>query len=151
MKKLLLAFSFVLLITGSVFAANNDPEDIKAVDEAVSSLIQAFLKADGAALDKLAAADLIYVHSAGNVEDAAAFKNAVTSGKDKYLNVKFNYQTISTTPTAAIVSHIFDGTLISKGVNNEQPYNLHLGVVQVWKKEGGTWKIVARKSHRLPF
>jgi hypothetical protein len=146
MKKLLLAISFVMLMAAPALADN-----AADVAQAVEGMRQAMLSGKAADLEKIPTADLIYVHSAGNAENTKQFLESIVSGKDTYKKVEFNYQTISAFDTVAIVSHIFDGTVVTKGQNNEQPYNVHLGVVQVWKKDGGTWKLAARKSLRIPF
>jgi hypothetical protein len=146
MKKLLLTFSFVMLMVTPALADNKSD-----VEKAVEGMRLALLSGKAADLEKIPTHDLIYVHSAGNAENIQQFLESIISEKDTYKRVEFNYQTISAFDTTAIVSHIFDGTLISKGVNNEQPYDVHLGVIQVWKKVDGVWKLTARKSVRLSF
>jgi hypothetical protein len=146
MKKLLLAVSFVMLMAAPAFADNKAD-----VEKAVEGMRLAMLSGKAADLEKIPTPDLIYVHSAGNAENTQQFLDSIVSGKDSYKRVEFNYQTVSAFDTSAIVSHIFDGTIVTKGQNNEQPYDVHLGVVQIWKKVDGVWKLSARKSLRIPF
>ena len=150
MRKIFLAFFVFLLLAGQAFAAINDPADIKAVEAAVEKLFQAMRDADMATIDKLIVPDLIYVHSAGAVDDITVFKKKIAE-IDSYKRIDITNQVVATTENSAVVSHIFGGTLVTKGTNNEQPYNVRLGVVQIWKKIGDEWKLSARKSFILSF
>ena len=149
-KKIVLAFFVFLFIAGQAFAAVNDPADIKAVETAVENLRQALLKADQAAIDKLLTPDVIYVHSAGAVDNLAIFKQKLAE-IDSYKRIDILNQVVATTENSAVVSHIFDMTIVSKGTNNDQPRDMRLGVVQVWRKIGGEWALSARKSFILSF
>jgi hypothetical protein len=150
MKKLalVLALLCVFMASGTVWAAD---ANVEAVTAAVENMRQAMLGGERAALEKVPSADLIYVHSAGKVENAAQFVDAVANKIDTYKKIEFNYQSVAATDTTAVVSHTFDGTVISKGTNDDKPYDVHLGVIQVWRKEGDVWKLFARKAIRIPF
>jgi len=85
------------------------------------------------------------------VDDYAIWVDKIADGKvDAYKKVEFKDQKIMVDGDVAVVRHIFEGTLVSKGQNNEQPYDVKLGVMQIWRKVGGAWKLFARQSFKLP-
>jgi len=148
MKKILLALALVCLAAGPAFAASADEA---AVEKAVEGMRQALLSGKKANLEKIPMKSLIYVHSGGAVDDYTIWLDKIVDGKvDTYKRVEFNNQKINVDGNVAIVRHIFEGTLISKGQNNGQPYDLKLGVMQIWRKVGGAWKLFARQSFKLP-
>ena len=147
MKKILLALVLICFVAGPVTANANEAE----VEQAVNGMIQALLSGKKADLEKIPMKSLIYVHSGGAVDDYAIFLDKIVDHKtDNYQKVEFKDQKINVDGDVAIVRHIFEGTLISKGVNNEQPYDVRLGVMQIWRKDGGSWKLFARQAFRLP-
>jgi hypothetical protein len=135
-------------VAGPAFAASADEA---AVEKAVEGMRQALLSGKKANLEKIPMKSLIYVHSGGAVDDYAIWLDKIVDGKvDTYKRVDFNNQKINVDGNVAIVRHVFEGTLISKGQNNEQPYEVKLGVMQIWRKVGGAWKLFARQAYRLP-
>jgi len=147
MKKLALGMLMLLLAAGTGWAADN----VKNVEVAVEHMRQAMLSRDRAELEKIPSADLIYIHSGGNAENAKQFVDALVARNDEYQQVAFNNQKVFASDTSAVVSHIFDVTATAKNVNDGKPYDVHLGVMQVWKKEGGAWKLFARRAFQIPF
>jgi ketosteroid isomerase-like protein len=146
--KVLLGFLMLFVMAGTAFASDTD--DVNAATE---TLRKAMLKGNKAALEASIMPDLIYVHSAGKVENAAQFVGAIAgeSKVDTYKAIAFNNQSVATDGNLAIVSHIFDGTCVSKGKNDDKTYTVHIGVTQLWKKYEGKWKLQARKAVLLPF
>jgi ketosteroid isomerase-like protein len=149
MKIPVLALCLVLATLGSAFASS----DVDAVNAATENLRNAMLKADKAALEKAVMPDLIYVHSAGKVDNAKDFVGAIVgeTKTDTYQAIAFNNQKVVTDGNLAIVTHIFDGKAVTKGRNNDQPYDIDIGVTQLWKKTGEGWKLQARKATLLSF
>jgi len=72
----LLASGASILAQAPAFAQGGDAA---AVAEAVSNLTKAMLNADKAKLDALVADQLSYGHSAGKIEDKAAFVDVIAS------------------------------------------------------------------------
>lgn len=146
MKKILLALALVCLVAAPAFAAGEAD-----VEKAVEGMRMAMLSGKKADVEKVPMKSLIYVHSAGAVDDYQIWQDKIIDGKvDTYKRVEFNKQTVQVDGDVAIVRHIFDGTVVSKGVNNNQPYEVHLGVMQIWRKDGGVWKLYARQAFKLP-
>ncbi|MDR2727458.1 MAG: nuclear transport factor 2 family protein [Deltaproteobacteria bacterium] len=148
MKKILLVLALICLVAGPAFAASADEA---AVDKAVDGMIQAMLSGKRADLEQIPMKSLVYVHSAGAVDDCAVWVDKIADGKvDNYQKIEFKDQTINVDGDVAVVRHIFEGTIITKGQNHDHPYNVRLGVMQIWRKDGGAWKLFARQAFRLP-
>jgi hypothetical protein len=147
MKNFVFAVLVLLLIAGTAFAA----DDAKDVEAAVEHMRLAMLSRDPAELEKIPSAELIYIHSGGNIENAKQFVDALVAKHDEYQRVEFNNQKIFVSDTTAVVTHIFDVTATAKNVNDGKPYDVHLGVMQVWRKEGSAWKLFARRAFQIPF
>src|ERR1700686_5936306 len=82
------------------FAASADED---AVAKNVEAFRAAQVAADAKALDTLCAAELSYSHSDARVEDKPTFIANATSGKSKFLSLKYEEVKIRVVGDAAIV------------------------------------------------
>jgi len=130
----------LLLIAAAVSLSAADPKaDVLSTMETWK---QAMLKKDGAALEPLLHADLLYSHSDGRTETKADILKALPN----LGSIKFGESSV----------RIYGNTALVKGsmeiVNNATtpPTALNLSVLQVWLKGPKGWQLVARHSNRLP-
>lgn len=147
MKNILFALVMFFAMGGAILAS-----DVDDVNGAVEKLRQAMLSGDKAGLESSILPDLIYVHSGGSVDDARVFVANIANGPDKidtYTKIDHTNQTVVSNGAQAIVTHIFDGVCLNKG--KADPTIIHLGVMQVWRKTDGAWRLSARKAVRLSF
>ena len=133
---------FCLLI--STFL-NAQSKDEKQVEASVEKLKQAMISGDRASLETIAAEDLSYGHSSGNIENKSAFVESIASGKSDFVNMDLQDQTIKVSGKTALVRHklfadIFDGGKAGK---------IKLGVLLVFQKQKGDWKLLARQAFKL--
>lgn len=102
--------------------------------------------ADVAALDKLYTDELIYAHSTGNVDSKKAYLDRLKSGAQKYEHVTIEKSRV--VPYGdAVVTHSFVRTT---GISNGKPFDDHVMMLHVWVKQGGTWRIAAHQTTKLP-
>jgi hypothetical protein len=143
MKRIVtIAFLFVSI---STFAQSSAEEKVWS---RVGALTQAIFETkDSAALADLVNDKVTYGHSGGNIENKTQMvHNAVTSAT-KYKDANIERVSINIDKKTAVLRHNFRATSIDdKGV--ESPLNL--GILQVWKKEHGKWRIWARQAVRIP-
>jgi ketosteroid isomerase-like protein len=126
--------------------ASAQSTDEKTVAAAVETLRKAMIDADKSILESLTAEELSYGHSSGAIEDKAAFVEAIVSGKSNFNTIELSDQTIKFAGNAAIVRHKFKAELVGTGgVLN----NVNIGVLQVWQKQKGKWKLIARQAVKL--
>ncbi|SFM25876.1 nuclear transport factor 2 family protein [Methylobacterium pseudosasicola] len=136
----------ILMHAPSAIAAGpGDATQGTAVEAAVDDLTKALLAADGKALDALTLDGLSYGHSSGVVQDKAAFIEALTSGRSKFPSITLSDRTASVIGDDAIVRHVFDGETVSGG----KTAPVHIGVLQVWHRDGGRWRLMARQAFKL--
>ena len=137
-----IVMALTLLGAASVVAQSGDEA---AVAQAVEAFRNATLKADRAQFTALTADQLSYGHSAGRVENKTEFIDAATSGQSRWKFITITDQTIKIVDNNAIVRHTLTGETERDGKTNP----VKIGVLMVWHKQDGQWKLLARQAVRL--
>ena len=132
-----------LLLAGS---AGADAADEAAVTQGVETLRKALLEADRTKLEQVAAKDISYGHSDGRVETKEQFIHGVMTRKQTVKSLAFPELKVAVVGNAAVVRHIYlsDSELEGKATTTR------IGALQVWQKQDGGWKLLARQGFRLP-
>ncbi len=118
--------------------------DAAAVAEAVAALTKAMLAADKAQLDTLVADQLSYGHSGGVIQTKAEFVDVIASKKTVYKSIVLSDQTVAVAGNAAIVRHAWASESESGGKSTLSK----IGILQVWQKQGASWKLLARQAFK---
>ncbi len=133
-------------ILSSAPALADDAADAAAVEKAAQDLRQAMLDANGPALDALVAPQMIYAHSDGHVEDKTKYVDTIVTKKTIYTSITLsNIKTVVAGDTA-VVRLVFDCAYIDAG---KPPATAHLGVMETWQKQGGSWKLLGRQAYHI--
>ena len=115
----------------------------------VTALVEAFrvamLKGDGGALEQLCADQMSYGHSAGRIETKAQFITASTSGKSTWNFINLSDQSVNAVGDSAIARHILIGETLSDGKTTA----IKIGILMVWQKQSGEWRLLARQAYRI--
>ena len=138
---------FALAATTLIVPAVAATDDEDAVKQAVESLRKAILAQDKATLETLAAEQLSYSHSDGNVEDKATFIANATNGKSKFTSLKYEDTKIRIVGPVAIVRFHWLGEQESTADGKKSSTNLH--ILMNWVKQGSDWKLLTRASTKL--
>jgi hypothetical protein len=142
MTKLFTLITLCCSLSLGLLAQSPDEKDVAA---AVESLRKAMVEANKSNLEKLTAEALSYGHSSGKIEDKAAFVEGIVSGKSDFVTIQLSDQTIKIVGNTAIVRH-----KLSAETNNEgKPGTANLGVLLIWQKQQGQWKLLARQATKL--
>src|SRR6476620_9337520 len=141
-KAILFISLFSLLSTTSI--AQSKEEKIWGRVEALTKAV--FETKDSVALDDLVSSRVSYGHSGGNIEDKKTMVHNASASKTEYKNRNFERISIVVDDEMAIVRHTFRAISIDNG--KESP--LDLGLLQVWKKEKGKWRLWARQAVKIP-
>ena len=143
-----LAAAGVLTLGAAAFAGRGlaNTEDEAAVKKAVEELKAAWLKQDKATLEAMTLPQLSYSHSDARLEDKAKFIEGVMGRKAIVKSLEFPDMTVQVVGNTAIVRHLW----VSQTELEGKVTDTKVGVMQVWQKQDGTWKLLARASHRLP-
>lgn len=115
------------------------------VAAAVENLKQAMLSGNRSALNDIAANDLSYGHSSGKIENKTAFVESIASGKSDFVTLDLNDQTIKVSGKTALVRH----KLSAQTNDNGKPGTVNLGVLLVFQKQKGAWKLLGRQAFKL--
>ncbi len=141
MKMIAILSLFSLGIVSSVLAQTSDEKEVAANVEA---LRKAMIDADKSSLENLTAAELSYGHSAGKIENKTEFVASIINGNDDFKTITLSDPTISIVDAIAIVRHTFTAEVLVGGV----PKTPKIGVMQIWKKQQGKWKLLARQAFK---
>ena len=142
------ASAFALGASGLLFkdSAGAQSADDAAVRQSIETLRQAQFAADKAKLEQVTAAQVSYGHSDGRVETKDQFINGVMTRKQVVKSLAFPELTVAVVGDAAIARHIYLGESELDGKQT----TTRIGALQLWQKQGGAWKLIARQGFRLP-
>ena len=118
--------------------------DEAAVAAAVEALRKAILGQEKAQLEALTAEQLSYGHSDGRVENKAQFIDGVMNRKAILKSLTLSDHTIAIVGNDAIARH----TWTSESETDGKLTSTKIGVLQVWQKQDGSWKLLARQAFR---
>ena len=142
MKKFFYLFICILVISIPATGQSKDENEVAA---SVEKLNKAIVDADSTTLANLTANELSYGHSTAKLQNKTQFIGDVIHGAD-FLNIDATDQTITMAGNNAIVRHIFSAKLVSNGTQND----VRIGILMVWQKQNGKWKLLARQGYKLP-
>ena len=135
-----------LVLGAAALPALAETDDQAAVAEAVAALTKAMLAADRAKLEALVSDNLSYGHSGGVVQDKKDFVEVIASKKTVYKSIELSKQTVAVAGNNAIVRHAWE----SESGTGDGKWNVSkIGVMQVWQKEPGGWKLLARQAFKV--
>jgi ketosteroid isomerase-like protein len=132
-----------LLLNG---AAQADAADEAAVTQSIETLRKAILEADKAKLEQVAAAQISYGHSDGRVQNKDEFINGVITRKQTQKSLSFPELKVAVVGNNAVARHIYLGESELDGKHT----TTRIGALQVWQKQAGGWKLLARQGFKLP-
>jgi ketosteroid isomerase-like protein len=130
-------------LIGSAHAESADEATVK---KAVEELRTALIKQDKAKLESLTAAQLSYSHSDAKLQNRAEFIDGVMTRKGTLKSLEWPNMTVQVVGNNAVVRHLW----VSESELDGKVTNTKIGVLQVWQKQAGGWKLLARASWRLP-
>ena len=132
-----------LLFSSSVGAQGGDEA---AVAQSVETLRKALLEPDKAKLAQVTSDQVSYGHSDGRVQTKEQFINGVMTRKQVVKSLAFPELKVAVVGDAAIARHIY---LAESELEGKQT-TTKIGALQVWQKQNGSWKLLARQGFRLP-
>ena len=132
-----------LLLSRSTVAEAGDEE---SVAQSVETLRKALLEADRAKLEQVASAQISYGHSDGRVQNKEEFIYGVMTRKPTVKSLDFPELKVAVVGNAAIARHIY----LSQSELDGKATTTRIGALQVWQKQDGGWKLLARQGFRLP-
>jgi hypothetical protein len=135
---------------GAASLLHSSPTQAEAADEtalnqAVEALRKASLVPDKAKLEQLFSDQMSYGHSSGKVENKAEVINGMVNRKSVVKSLDFPELKIAVVGNSAVARHLY----VSESEMEGKPTSTKIGVLQVWQKQDGNWKLLARQGYKL--
>ena len=121
-------------------SAHAQSADEATVKKAVEELRTALIKQDKATLDSLTAEQLSYSHSDARLQNKAEFIDGVMTRKGTLKSLEWPAMTVQVVGNNAVVRHLW----VSESELDGKVTNTKIGVMQIWQKQDGGWKLLAR-------
>jgi ketosteroid isomerase-like protein len=120
--------------------------DDAALSQAVEELRKAIFAADRAKLAALTTAELSYGHSTGLMQNREEFIDGVVNRKEVAKSLDYSEVTTFVAGDAGVARHrwVGDNELDGKAIH------VDIGVLLVWQKRAGQWKLLARQAFKMP-
>ncbi|HUN41788.1 MAG TPA: nuclear transport factor 2 family protein [Acetobacteraceae bacterium] len=127
----------------TAFAAASGGTD--AVAAAVEAYRVGLLNADGKLLNALCTDPIAYGHSTGRVQTRKEFLDEAGNGKSVWKTIGFSDLSILLNGGNAMSRFVFNGVNEVNGKQN----TLRFGVLIVWVRQRGKWKLLARQGYKI--
>jgi ketosteroid isomerase-like protein len=143
MKKTILLFT---ILTGLAIGSQAQTKEETEVTAAVEKMRLAMISGQKADLDAVASDDLTYGHSSGKLQTKAEFIDSFVTKASVFVTITLTDQTVKVTGNTAIVRHKLAATTADGG----KPGTVNLGIMLVFIKQHGEWKLLGRQAYKLP-
>ncbi len=115
------------------------------------SFQRSVVAADGAALDKLMAADCTFIHANALQQSKEQFMGMLKSGAMKVSEFKSSSQAVTLFHGGAIVISVIDwGMMPPHGAANAHPMILPMRISDVWAHTDAGWQLILEQDTSLP-
>jgi hypothetical protein len=148
-RELAVASAVALAVPGLLLTGFSDADaaaDEAAVTETIEVLRRGILDADKGKLEHVASAQISYGHSDGRVQTKEQFIDGVMTRKQVVKSLAFPDLKVTVVGNAAIARHIY----LAESELDGKATTTKIGALQVWQKQDGGWKLLARQGFRLP-
>lgn len=125
------------------FGQSKSDEEVWARVDAINKAI--FEVKDSVALADLVAEGVTYGHSTGLIEDKPTMIHGVMINPEVYKNLTFEKISIGHAGETVICRYFLRAEVDKNGVASQ----LNLGVMQVWAKYKGKWRLFARQAVKV--
>jgi ketosteroid isomerase-like protein len=139
MNKIIPILLSAIVLSAASVGSNADKQDVMTAMDAYRN---AMTHNDGAALSRLLADDLTYVHSDGLLETKADVIKSVVSGKAAVDKIEF-------LPDTDVRIHGKVAYVAGKEDLWHPKSTIHMHVLHVWEKTPQGWQLVARQATKL--
>jgi ketosteroid isomerase-like protein len=111
---------------------------------AIEDYRKAMVDGNGARLLELSADDMTFGHANGVVQTKVEFVKTVVDKVEIFKSIKLYDHKIKVDGDMGYARHTFEADLVYEG----KPVQLTLGILQVWHREDGRWRLFARQSFK---
>ena len=140
---ILSAIATLVLMPGVFAQTAKTPE--QQVLQADTDRFAAMVRGDLAALDRLLAIELTYIHSSARLEDKHAFLYGIRSGGAKYLKIVPTERQAHVMNTVAVITGVAAVHVIDRG----QDLDITIRYTNVHVLRDGRWQMVSWQATRI--
>ena len=144
MKKIFLTSLFLFAFVMSASAQNAKIE--QAIMQLEKEWVEALVKADAAALERIYSDTLTYTHSTAVTDTKTSFIANLKTGKTKYVSEEREEVKVRVYGNTALHTSKTNIKLVTNG----QPSVFSVKMLHVYVKEGKNWRMVAHQTTRMP-
>jgi len=134
-----------LAVAGRLTPAHAASGDDESVGAAVEAYRKAMLTRDKAALEAMTLPLLSYGHSSGKIQNKAEFIAGATDPRSTTKTLEFTDTWNEIVGDNAISRFIWNSESETEGKTSQT----RIGVMIVWQKQNGTWKLLARQAYKI--
>ena len=98
---------------------------------------------DKQTLEAIFADQLTYGHSDGRVQTKQEIVDGLINQRSVFHSITLSNQTVLISGDVAVVRHRFEADAVSNG----KPARPDIRVLQVWQKQGDSWRLLVRQAH----
>jgi ketosteroid isomerase-like protein len=135
--------AIITLAIGASGSRGAAEDEIRSAEKRWAAAVTA---GDLAALDRMLGEQLIYAHASGVVENKGEYLGRLRSGAQKYDAIEHQEITVRVYGDSA-VAH---AKARMAGQSNGRAFDDRLMLMHFWVKQGGSWRLVAHQTARLP-
>ena len=111
---------------------------------AIEDYRKAMVDGNGARLLELSADDMSFGHANGVVQTKVEFVKTVVDKAEVFKSIKLYDHKIKVDGDIGMARHTFEAAIVFNG----KDIDLTLGIVQLWKKQDGRWRLFLRQSFK---
>ncbi|HET6431787.1 nuclear transport factor 2 family protein [Dyella sp.] len=117
-----------------------------ALAEAVAAFDQAQIRADGAALERMLAADYVLFNSQGTVENKRDFIRDYTAPGFSLKPFTVEQEVVRQWPGGALLG----GVAVLEGTSGGKAFRVRLRFADIWCLRDGHWQVIHTSAMRMP-
>jgi len=143
-------FSSLLLTVSAVLAGPISPGNSEAAREVISvekARTAALDQSDIAALERIMADDVTYVHASGKVDTKKSYLDAIRSGKLRYIAWEPQNLQVRVVGDSAVINGEYAVRVLDYRVQ-PTPFAINIFVLTVYARRDGRWQQIAWQSTR---
>ena len=125
--------------------ATASSSDQAAVNQAVNAFYDAVIGKNQAQLDALTSEHLSYGHSVGRIENKAQCIANTIGPRTAWKSIDRLEPSVQVTGDIALARHVMAGVAVREGKTDDSK----MGVLMVWQKQSGAWKLLARQAFKF--
>jgi ketosteroid isomerase-like protein len=154
MMKALLPSLFLaaIAVAPAALAQSGSSRDTAAANEvmaAEAARTAALVKSDLAALDRIMADDVTYVHASGKVDTKQSYLDAIRSGQLHYISWQPKKLNVRVQGDAAVITGEY-AVRVTDSRAQPDPFDINIFILTVYERRGGRWQQIAWQSTRDP-